>query len=169
MNYKVSQFQTNVLWNNKTLLNYNTIGVSFRESSPHLWMRLWTSELNKPPVNIATGSTVVVVFGGIRQIFTIPQTERFPWRVVRVIKRQDKRRRQTGITRNAGPFPWFHFATAWQKLAQRQNGFIARAGCYGYTNVVSYDRYITAPVRPAGTSMLVTGDVTVQVNQPYGC
>ena len=48
MNYKVSQFQTN--WNNKTLLNYNTIGVSFREIlSPSLneVVNIWVKQTSR--------------------------------------------------------------------------------------------------------------------------
>ena len=134
--------------------------------------RLWASELNEPPVNIGTCSTCVVAFGGIRQIFTIPQTKRLPWGVVwGVTKRKDKRRRQTAITRNTGPLPQSQTAITWRryKPAQWQDDPIARAGCYGNTNVISHHRYPTAPVRPAVTILRGTGYVTIQVNQLYGC
>ena len=62
-----------------------------------------------------------------------------------------------------------HLATVMNhELAWRQKNMIA-CGCYDNVNLVTGIVGTTAPVRPVGNVSSVTGHVTVQVNQFYGC
>ena len=119
------------------------------------------SSFRKKSMHITAHPSSVVGFTSIHQILPVPQPQFFarghPERTGQ--NWHDKLRREWVVSRNPEPL----CRRSRTKLVYGEKYVVGRI-CYHHV----YFRSSTAPVRPANIRFLVTGHVTVQVNQLQG-